>query len=63
MRTAKRQLRQTTLDGSTSSENGPSTPKKLMVKEVKVGGAPAEYVEHRKAPEIVESVCLKVHNS
>ena len=34
-----------------------------MVKEVKVGGAPAEYVEHRKAPEIVESVCLKVHNS
>ena len=51
---AKQQLRQTTLDGLTSSEIGPSTPKKLMVEEVQVGGAPAEHVEHCKAPETVE---------
>ena len=36
-------------------ENGPSTPKKLMVEEVQVVGAPAEHAEHWKAPEIVES--------
>ena len=53
---SKRQLRQTTLDGPTSYENGPSTPKKWMVEEVQVGGAPAEHPEHWKAPEIVESV-------
>ena len=35
--------------------NGPSTLKKLMVEEMQVGGAPAEHVEHWKAPEIVES--------
>ena len=52
---AKRQLRQTTLDGPTSSKSGPLTPKKLMVEEVQVGSAPAENVEHWKAPEIVES--------
>ena len=52
---ANRQLCQTTLDGPTSSENGPSTPKKLMVEEVQVGGAPAEHVEHWKAPAIIES--------
>ena len=52
---SKRQLRQTTLDGPTSLENGPSTPKKLMVEEVQVGGAPAEQAGHWKAPEIVES--------
>ena len=44
-----------TTDGPTSSENGPSTPKKLMVEEVQVGGALAEPVEHWKAPEIVET--------
>ena len=52
---SKWQLRQTTLDGPTALENGPSTPKKLMVEEVQVGGAPAEHAEHWKAPEIVES--------
>ena len=52
---AKRQLRQTTLDEPTSSKNGPSTPKKMMMEEVQVSGAPAEHVEHWKAPEIVES--------
>ena len=52
---AKQQLCQTALDEPTSSENEPSTPKKLMVEEVKMGGAPAENVEHWKAPEIVES--------
>ena len=52
---SKWQLRQTTLDGPTSLENGPSTPNKLMVEEVQVGGAPAEHGEHWKAPEIVES--------
>ena len=52
---AKRQLRQATLDGSTSSENGPSTPKKFMVEEVQVSRAPAEHTEHWKAPEIAES--------
>ena len=44
-----------TLDGPTSSKNGPSVPKKLMVEEMQVGGAPVEYVKHWKAPEIVES--------
>ena len=51
----KQQLRQTMLDGPTSFKNGPSTPKKLMVEEVQVGSAPAEYAEHWKAPEIVNS--------
>ena len=51
---SKRYLHQTTLDGPISLENGPSTPKKLMVEEVQVGGAPAEHTEHWKAPEIVE---------
>ena len=50
---SKRQFRQTTLDRSISLENVPSTLKKLMVGEVQVGGAPAEHVEHWKAPEIV----------
>ena len=49
------QLRQTTLYGPTSSKNGPSTPQKLMVEEVHVGGAPAEHAEHWNAPDIVES--------
>ena len=52
---SKLQLRQTILDGPTSLENGPSTPKKLMVEEMQVCGAPAEHAEHWKAPEIVES--------
>ena len=52
---SKQQLCQTTLDGPTALENGPSTPKKLMVEVVQVGGAPAEHAEHWKAPEIVES--------
>ena len=52
---AKRQLHQTTLDGLTSTGNGPSTPKKLMVEEVQVGYAPAEHIEDWKAPEITES--------
>ena len=52
---SKRHLHQTTLDGPTSFENGPSTPKKLMVEEVQVGGAPGEHAEHWKAPEVVES--------
>ena len=39
----------------TALENGPSTPKKLIVKKVQVGCAPAEHAEHWKAPEIVES--------
>ena len=43
---AKQQLHQITLDEPTSSKNGPSAPKKLMVEEVQVLGAPAEYVEH-----------------
>ena len=42
---AKQQLHQTAPDGLTSSDNGPSTHKKLI----------AEKVEHWKAPEIVES--------
>ena len=32
-----------------------STLKKLIVKDVQVGAAPAEYAEHWKAPAIVES--------
>ena len=52
---AKQQLCQTTLDGLTSSKNRPSTPKKLMMEDVQAGDAPAEHVEHWKAPEIVES--------
>ena len=52
---AKQQLHQTALNGPTSSENGPSTPKKLIVEGMQVGGAPAEHAEHWKAPEIVES--------
>ena len=38
-----------TLDGPTSMENGPSTPKKLMAEEVQVG---REQVEHWKALDI-----------
>ena len=52
---SKLKLRQKTLDGPTLLENGPSTPKKLMVEEVQVGIAPADHTEHWKAPEIVES--------
>ena len=55
MHPSKWPLCQTTLDEPTALENGPSTPKKLMVKEVQVVGAPAEHAEHWKAPEIVES--------
>ena len=44
-----------TLNGATSLENGPSTPKELTVEEVQVGGVPAKHAEHWKAPEIVES--------
>ena len=51
----KPQLCQTTLDGPTALENGSSTPKKLMLEEVQVGGTPAEHAEHWKALEIVES--------
>ena len=40
---------------TTLSKNGPWTPKKLMMEELQVGGAPAEHVQHWKAPEIVES--------
>ena len=52
---AKQQLHQMTLDGSTSSQNGPSMPKKLVVEEVKVGSGPVKHAQHWKAPEIVES--------
>ena len=51
---AKQQFRQTTLAGPTSSKNGPSTPKKLLMEEIQVVDAPAEHVEHWKTPEIVE---------
>ena len=50
------------MDGPISSKNGLSTPKKLMMKEVQVGGASVKHAEHWNAPEIVESV-LKVHGS
>ena len=43
------------MDGPSSSKNGLSKPKKLMVEEVQVGGAPVEHAEHWKTPEIVES--------
>ena len=59
---SKQQLRQTTLDGPTSLENGLSTPKKLLMEEVQVGGALAEHPEHWKAPQN-SRVCLKVHGS
>ena len=52
---SKQKLRQMTMDGPTSLVNGPSTPKKLMVEEVQVGGAPAKHAEIWKAPELVES--------
>ena len=48
----KRQLRQTTLDGLSSLENGPSTPKKAMVVKLQVGGAPAKHTKYWKTPEI-----------
>ena len=48
------QLRQTTLDGFTSLENGLSAAKKLMVEEMQVGGLAAEHTEHWKALEIEE---------
>ena len=44
-----------TVNGATSLENGPSTPKKLTVEELQVGGVPAKQAERWKAPEIVES--------
>ena len=34
------------MDGPISSENGPTTPKTLMVEEVKLGGPPAEQAEN-----------------
>ena len=43
------------LDGPSSSENRLSVPKKLIVEEVQVGGAPSEHAEYWKALEIVES--------
>ena len=43
------------LDGPTSLETGHSTPKRLKVEEVQVGGTPTEHVEHWRAPEIVQS--------
>ena len=52
------QLRQTTLYGFISLENGPSAAKKLMVEEMQVGGVAAEHTEHWKAPEI-EGSALK----
>ena len=52
---AKQQLCQTAMDGLTSSENGPSTPTKLIVEEVQLGGAPAEHSERSKRPETRES--------
>ena len=52
---SKWQLCQTTLDGPSSLENGPSVPKILILEEVQVGGALTEHAEHWKAPEIVES--------
>ena len=52
---SKQQLRQTTLDEPTSSKNGPSTPKKFMVEEVQVGGAPDKHAELWQAPEMVAS--------
>ena len=58
----KRQLRQTALDGPTSSENGPSTPKKLIVEEVQVDGAPAEHAGTLEGTRN-SRVCLKVHGS
>ena len=45
---SKQLLRQKTLDGPTSLDNVPSTPKKLIVEEVQVGGAPARHAEHWK---------------
>ena len=38
------------MDGPSSSKNGLSKPKKLMVEEVQVGGAPVEHAEHWKTP-------------
>ena len=55
---SKQQLPQAALDGSNSLENGPSTPKKLLVEEMQVGGALAEHAEHWMAPEIVESALM-----
>ena len=55
MRRLPLKFRHTTLSAPISSENGPSTPKKLVVEEVQVGGAPVERGEHWKAPKIVES--------
>ena len=52
---SKRQLHEATLDGPTVLENGPLTPKNLMVEELQVVGAPAEHDEHWRAPQIVES--------
>ena len=52
---SKRPLHQATLDGPTPLENEPSTPKKLVVEEVQVGGAPAEHAKHWKALEIAQS--------
>ena len=43
---AKQQLHQRMLDGPISSKHGSSTPKKLIVEEVQVDGAPTEHPEH-----------------
>ena len=43
------------LDEPISSENGPSTPKNLMVEEVQIDGAPTEKAELWKIPKTVES--------
>ena len=51
----KQQLRQMTLHGPTSSENGPLTSKKLMVEAGQKSGALTKHVEHWKVPETVES--------
>ena len=51
---SKQTLCQATLDGPTALENGPSTPKKLMVEEVQVGGAPAEHAKHWRAVETAQ---------
>ena len=53
---AKQQLRQMALDGPTSSRNGPSTPKKLIVEKVQVGGATLESTWNSR-------VRLKIHRS
>ena len=43
------------MDEPTSSKTGRSRPKKKMLEEVQVGGAPTKHAEHWKSPEIVQS--------